>query len=139
MANAAYPLWLKSLLDVWLNIASANPAGSLRVAIVTSAYTYSSAHEFYSSVTGEVGTANLASITTTGGVLDADNTTVGSLTGAVNYALVLHWWTGNAATSRLMLYFDTGINFGTTPTGDQTVIWPEVSGVKIFPLGGLAA
>lgn len=121
-----------------MNLASANPAGALRVAVCTTAYTYSAAHEFYSSVSGELATANLASITTTAGVLDAADTLVTSISsGAINAAIV-HWWTGNAATSRLMLYFDDGINFDLDPSGDVLIRWPESAG-KIFPLGGLIA
>lgn len=137
MANAAYPLWLKSLLDVWMNLASANPAGTLRAALLTSAYTYSEAHEFYSSISGELATAALASVTTTGGILDAADTTVsGIASGAVN-AVVLYWSTGVAATSRLMLYFDDGIGFDVDPAGNTIIVWPDDATSKIFPLGGI--
>lgn len=137
MANAVYPLWLKHLLDVWMNLVAANPAGSLRVAAVTTAYTYSTAHEFYSSVSGVLATAVLTGVDTTGGVLDADDGLLTSISvGAIN-AVVVHWWTGNAATSRLMLYFDDGVNFDLDPSGDVRVRWSNVEGVKLFPLGGL--
>jgi hypothetical protein len=139
MANAVYPLWLRNVLDVWMNLASANPAGSLRVAAVTDTYVYTSAHEFYSSVSGVLATATLASVTTTGGVLDAADTALSGLSAGVVDALVIHWWTGAAGTSRLMLYIDEGIGFGVDPSGDPTIIWPNDVNGKIYPLAGRAA
>lgn len=121
-----------------MNLASANPAGSLRVALVTTAYTYSDAHEFYSSVTGVLATATLASITTTGGILDAADVAVSGISAGAVDALVIHWWTGNAATSRLMLYIDEGIGFGLDHNGNTTIVWSDDATAKIFPLGGIA-
>ena len=109
------------------------------MALVTSGYVFSTAHEFYSSVSNVLGTAPIAagSITTTSGVFDSDDPLVGSLAAGEINAAVLHWWTGNAATSRLIMYFDDGDNFDITPSGDVLVRWPNVAGVKIFPLGGV--
>lgn len=139
MANAAYPLWLKSLLDVWMNLASATPAGSLKIALLTSAYTYSAAHQFYSSLSGVLGTGALASVTTTGGVLDAADKLMTGLSAGQPHSVVVYWDTGVAATSALMLYIDDGVGFDVTPSGDILVTWSNDANAKIFPLAGIPA
>lgn len=134
MANTAYPLGLAAFAAAgvdWDN-------DTIKVAAVTSAYTYSAAHEFYTSLSGILAEATLAGKSSTSGVLDASDTQMSGLAvGAVD-ALVVFKWTGSGATSTLLFYFDTGINFGTDPSGDPLIVWPEASGVKIFPLGGAA-
>lgn len=135
MANAAYATGLAAFAQAgvdWQN-------DTIKVAACTSAYAYSAAHEFYTSLAGILAEATLGTKTSTGGVLDAADTLLAGLSaGAIN-SLVVFKWTGSGATSKLLFYFDTGVNFDLTPSGDVLVIWPEASGVKIFPLGGLAA
>ena len=132
MANAAYPLWLQAQ-------ASASPVAwltdTIKVAILSSAYTYSAAHDFFNDLTGVLGTATLASKTCTNGVLDAADVVVSGVLASAAAAVVVYKDTGVAGTSQLMLFFDTGI-FPGTPTGDTTVIWPNDANVKMFPLGG---
>lgn len=124
MANAIYPLWKAAIMQ-----ASANSSlgGTVKVALVdTGAYTYSSAHEFLSSLTGRVGTdQTLASKTFTNGTFDAANVTFTAVTGNSVEALVIYIDTGVAGTSRLVAYLDTGYTgLPVTPNGgDITVTW----------------
>lgn len=93
MANAIYPKWKEAIIQ-----ASANSSlgGTLKVALVdTGTYTYSSAHEFYSSVSGVVGTPQTISTKTyTNGTLDGDNVTFTAVTGSSVEALVIYIDTG---------------------------------------------
>lgn len=135
MANALYPKAKESFL-------SQNPSidmdtDTIKCAMVTSAYTYSSAHQYYSSVSGVVGTpATLASKTVTSGVFDAADVTYSSVAaGSTVAAFVIYKDTGSAATSPLIAYIDT-VSSGlpvSTNGGDIIVTWDN-GGNKIFSL-----
>lgn len=138
MANALYPKYKEALLAAGLNLS----AGSTLKAVLvdTGAYTYSAAHEFYSSVTGTIGTAvALANKTITGGVLDADDLTftavpAGAGGASAAEALIIFNDTGTPATSRLVAYFDTATGLPVTPNGgDITIAWDSGAN-KIFAL-----
>ena len=124
MANAIYPLYKQELLQ-----GSANTAlsGTIKVALVDSGtYAYSAAHQFLSSLSGVVGTAQtLASKTFVNGVFDAADITFTAVSGASAEALVAYIDTGVAGTSRLICYLDTGYtNLPVTPNGgDIAVQW----------------
>jgi hypothetical protein len=131
MANALYPKWKEGLLQ-----ASANTAltGTLKVALVdTGTYTYSAAHQFFSSVTGVAGTpVTLGTKTFTNGILGAANSTFSSVSnGLVTVeALVLYIDTGTAATSPLVAYLDTGITgLPVTPNGGDIAVTWNVAGI----------
>jgi hypothetical protein len=130
MANAIYPLYKQALLDGDTNI-DLNDL-TVKVALVdTGAYTYSAAHQFLSSLTGVVGTAQTINTTTvTNGVFDGDNVTYTAVTGNSVEALVIYIDTGVAGTSRLVAYIDTGVTgLPVTPNGgDITVTW-NASGI----------
>jgi len=130
MANAIYPLYKQALLDGSSNI-DVND-GTVRAALVdTGTYTYSSAHEFLSSLSGVVGTAGVIGTTTvTNGVFDGDNVTYTAVSGATVEALVIYIDTGVAGTSRLVAYIDTGVTgLPVTPNGgDITITW-NASGI----------
>jgi hypothetical protein len=134
MANALYPLWKQEVIKATANTAL---TGTLKVALVdTGTYTYSAAHQFYSSVTGVAGTpVALGTKTYVNGVLGAANSTFTAVSnGSVTCeALILYVDTGTAATSPLVAYMDTGItNMPVTPNGgDITVTW---NGSGIFAL-----
>ena len=134
MANLLYPKWKEGLIQGSTNTSL---AGTLKVALVdTGTYTYSAAHQFYSSVTGVAGTpVTLASKTYVNGVLDAADATFTAVSnGSVTVeAIVLYIDTGSAATSPLVGYFDTGItNMPVTPNGgDISITW---NGSGIFAL-----
>lgn len=128
MANALYPKFKESLLQAGVNLSS----GTVKVALVdTGTYTYSAAHQYLSSLSGVVGTAQtLGSKTFTNGVFDAADVTFPAVTGNSVEALVLYVDTGNAATSPLIAYMDTGVTgLPVTPnSGDIGVVW-NASGI----------
>lgn len=129
MANAIYPKWKEAIVQ-----ASANSSlgGTVKVALVdTGTYTYSSAHEFYSSVSGVVGTpATLGTKTFTNGVFDAADVTYTGVSGSSAEALIIYIDTGSPATSRLVYYSDTGwTNLPVTPNGGDITLQFHASGI----------
>lgn len=130
MANAIYPLYKQALLDGAANT-DINDL-TVKVALVdTGVYTYSAAHEFLTSLTGVVGTAQTINATTVAnGLFDGDNVTYTSVTGNSVEALVIYIDTGVAGTSRLVAYIDTSVTgLPVTPNGgDITVTW-NASGI----------
>jgi len=130
MANNVYPKFKQAL---WLQSANSNAStGTVKVALVdTGVYTYSDSHEFVSSLSGTVGTAQtIGNKTFTNGILDGDNVTFTGVTGNTIEALVIYIDTGNASTSRLVSYQDTNVTgLPATPNGgDITVTW-NASGI----------
>lgn len=132
MANALYPKWKEQLLQFTTN--NNLSAGTVKVALVdTGTYTYSAAHQFYSSVTGVAGTpVTLGTKTFTNGVFDAGDATFSAVSnGSVTCeALIIYIDTGTAATSPLVAYLDTGItNMPVTPNGGDIVVQWNASGI----------
>lgn len=130
MANAIYPKYKEALLQ---SSANSSLTGTVRVALVdTGVYTYSAAHEFLTSLTGVVGTAQTIGATKsyTNGVFDGGDVTYTAVTGNSAEALVIYIDTGTAGTSRLVAYIDTGVTgLPVTPNGgDITVNW-NASGI----------
>ena len=135
MANALYPKWKETILKAEANseLDSAEGATGVYVALVdTGTYTYSSAHQFYSSLSGVVGTdQEILNKTQTNGVFDGDNVTFPTVTGASVEALVIYRKNGGANTTwPLIAYIDTGVTgLPVTPNGgDITVAW-NASGI----------
>jgi hypothetical protein len=130
MANAIYPLYKQALLDGAANT-DINDL-TVKVALVdTGVYTYNAAHEFLTSLTGVVGTAQTINATTVvNGLFDGDNVTYSAVTGNSVEALVIYIDTTVAGTSRLVAFIDSGVTgFPVTPNGgDITVTW-NVSGI----------
>lgn len=130
MANAIYPLYKQALLDAAANVDLND--GTVKVALVdTGVYTYNAAHEFLTSLTGTVGTAQTINNTTvTNGLFDGDNVTFTAVSGNSVEALVIYIDTGSSATSRLVAYIDTGVTgLPVTPNGgDITITW-NASGI----------
>lgn len=132
MANAVYPKYMEAVIQ-----ASANSslAGTLKAALVdTGTYTYSAAHEFYSSVSGVVGTpGTIGSKTYTNGLLDGADVTFTAVSGATAEAIILYIDTGTAGTSRLVAYIDTGATgLPVTPNGGDITIQWNASGIIQF-------
>ena len=130
MASVIYPKAKESFL-------SQNPSidmdtDTIKAALVdTGTYTYSAAHQYYSSVSGVVGTpATLASKTVTSGTFDAADVTYTAVTGASVEAIIIYKDTGSAATSPLIAYIDSASSgLPVTPNGgDITVSW-NASGI----------
>ena len=130
MANAIYPKFKQAL---WLQSANSNAStGTLKAALVdTGVYTYSDSHEFVSSLSGTVGTAQtIGNKTFTNGILDGDNLTFTGVTGNTIEALVIYIDTGNASTSRLISYQDTNVTgLPATPNGGDIEITWNASGI----------
>jgi len=130
MANAIYPLYKQALLDASANVDIND--GTVKVALVdTGTYTYSSAHEFLSSLSGVVGTAQtIANTTVTNGTFDGDNVTFTAVSGNSVEALVFYIDTGVAGTSRLVAYIDTGqTGLPVTPNGGDITITFDAAGI----------
>lgn len=129
MASTIYP---KTREIMWQGGAGAG-AGNVKAVLVDLAdYTYDAADEFLSDIPAgaRVATsANLASKTFANGVFDAADTTFPSASGDQSEAVVVYVDTGNAATSRLLVYIDAGTGLPVTPnSGDIDVEW-NASGI----------
>lgn len=130
MASAIYPKAKESALQGALNMST----GTVKAALVdTGTYTYSAAHQFLTSLTGVVGTAQAVGTKTfTNGLFSGGNVTFTAVTGASAEAIVLYIDTGTAATSQLIAFIDTATGLPVTPNGgDITITW---SGSGIFQL-----
>ena len=128
MANTLYPLAKQEMLKGNLNMNS----GTVKVALVdTGTYTYSAAHQYYSSVTGAVGTPQtIANKTFANGLFDGDDVTFTAVSGNSVEALIIYIDTGSAATSQLIAYIDTGVtNLPVTPNGGNIGITWNAGGI----------
>ena len=135
MANALYPLWKQEILKGTSNnlLNSAEGTTGVYAALIdTGAYTYSAAHQFYSSLTGIVGTPQeILTKTQTNGTFDGDNVTFTGVTGATAEAIVLYRRNAGANTTwPLIAYIDTSVTgLPVTPnSGDITITW-NASGI----------
>jgi hypothetical protein len=134
MANAIYPKYKEALLN---NSADSALTGSgttgLYVALIdTGTYTYSSAHQFYSSLSGIVGTdQEITSPTLVNGTVDGNDVTFTTVSGASAEALVLYRKNAGANTTwRLVAYIDTSVTgLPVTPNSGDIVITWNVSGI----------
>ena len=131
MANALYPLWKEQLLQFTAN--NNLSAGTVKVALIdTGTYTYSAAHQFYSSASAAaVGTPQtIGSKTFTNGVFDGADVTFTSVTGNSVEALIIYVDTGVAGTSPLVAYIDTSVTgLPVTPNGGNIAITFNASGI----------
>ena len=96
--------------------------------LLSSAYTYSSSHQYYSSLTGQIGTdQEITSPTTTNGVLKGTNCTWTSVAGGstVNSLVIYRKNAGANTTWDLIAYLDTNITGlpAATNGGNITVTW----------------
>jgi hypothetical protein len=92
--------------------------------------------EYLSSIPagGRVAYADLLGKTATDGVCDADNTILTGVTGDPCEMLVLVLWTGDPATSALIVKLDSYSGLPVTPNGGNiTITWPSDAN-KIFKL-----
>lgn len=125
MANKFYPLGLEGFAGGDL----AWDTDTIKVAGCSSTYVYSASHQFLSSVTGILSTtAALSSKTYALGVLDAADTVFTAVTsGSTLTQLIVYQDTGSAATSRLLLHYDTKSDTTAisvvTNGGDITITW----------------
>lgn len=142
MANASYPSFREGLMTNAVDLDTA----VLKVALVRG-YTFSTTHVFMSDVITAGGVINgtsaaLANKTTTGGVLDADDTSITTTANASNHVLILFQAsavTGGAdvaqSAQRVCLYMDSGSNLPIQPgAGTLNVTWPNTAD-KIYRIG----
>jgi hypothetical protein len=132
MANVLYPLWKQELLKGTAATPILTTGSPTKAVLVTSSYTYSAAHQYYSSVTGTVTTPTaLASITWTNGTITAASVTFTAVAaGSTFNAIILFNDTGSAATSPLVMYMDTGVtNLPVASNGGNIVINWNGSGI----------
>jgi len=131
MANALYPLWKAQLLQFTTN--NNLSAGTVKVALIdTGTYTYSAAHQFYSSASAAaVGTPQtLTSKTFVTGIFDAADATFPTVTGPSVEALIIYIDTGVAGTSPLVAYLDSSITgLPVTPNGGNIGITWDATGI----------
>ena len=148
MANVLYPLWKQELLKGNANSslnAAEGTTGVFAVLIDTGTYTFNKTHQFYSSLTGIVGTeqeiltktqvADTAGgagvFTGNGAVFDGTDLTFPSVTGATAEAIVIFRKNAGANTTwQLVAYIDTGVtNLPVTPNGGNITITWNASGI----------
>ena len=120
MADAIYPKFKEACLDgTGIDLTTS----TVKIALVrTSAYTYSSTHEFLSSVTSVATTDALTGKSVTNGVFDATGGGVATsvAAGADIDAIIYFIDTGSAATSRLIAYKDSFT--AVTPDGNNITV-----------------
>lgn len=134
MANAIYPKYKEALLNASANSAiTGSGTTGLYVALVdTGTYTYSASHEFYSSLSGVVGTdQEITTPTLTNGVVDGGDVTLSAVSGNSGEALVIYRKNAGANTTwRLVAYLDTGqTGLPVTPNGGNITITWNASGI----------
>lgn len=84
-------------------------SNTVKVYALSSAYTYSAAHQFITSVTGIIATGTLATLTTLNNQAKAANTSLGSPTAGQTIVSLMFWKdTGVAGTSWLMYFTNEG-------------------------------
>lgn len=106
-------------------------ADTIRVAMVTSAYTYSDTHQFYSDLTNVIGAAaayntnaQLSSVTMDAtGAISAANVTITDTSASVCAALVIYKQGASAAASPLLMYINAGTGLPFTPNGNVSITW----------------
>jgi hypothetical protein len=134
MANVVYPEYKQSLLAGDANTAlTGTGATGLYVALVdTGTYTYSAAHQFYSDLSGVIGTdQEIGSVTTANGLVDGDAVTWTAVSGNSAEALVFYRKNAGANTTwRLVAYIDSGqTGMAVTPNGGDITYTPSASGI----------
>lgn len=134
MANAIYPPYKKSLLDGDANTAltGSGTTGFYAALVDTGTYTYSAAHQYYSSLSGVVGTdQEITSPTTTGGLIDGGDVTYTAVSGNSVEALVYYRKNAGANTTwRLVAYQDTSVTgLPVTPNGGNIAVTFNASGI----------
>lgn len=135
MANAVYDLFKQELLKgTAANLLnSAEGATGVFCALVDSGtYVFSQAHQFFSSLSGIVGTdQEILTKTQVTGVFDGTDLTYTAVTGVTVEALVLYRKNAGANTTwPLIAYIDTGVtNLPVTPNGGNIVITWNASGI----------
>lgn len=137
MASAIYPKFKQSLLagDANCDLDNDTSTDGVYAALIdTGTYTYSAAHQFYSDLSGVVGTdQRITAPTVVNGLLDGGDLTFPSVTGASAEAIVIYRKNSGANTTwRLVVYIDSATGLPVTPnSGNINVAW-NGSGIVQF-------
>jgi hypothetical protein len=136
LANALYPLWK---LQLYSFVANNNlSTGNVKVALIdTGNYTYSAAHQFFSSVSGSaiIGTPQVIAnktftIVSGAPVFNGDDVSFTTVTGNSVEALIIYIDTTVAATSPLVAYIDSSVTgLPVTPNGGNIGITWDSTGI----------
>jgi hypothetical protein len=135
VANDLYASAKEKFMTGSINMSS----DDIRVILADAAdYTLSlSTHDFLDDVPSGARVATsaaLSSKTVTGGVFDAADVTLSTVTGDQSEYLILYKHTGTESTSPLILLIDTATGLPVTPSGgDITIAWSNGSS-RIFAL-----
>ena len=135
MANAVYPKWKENILQGTADhdLDGSGTTGVYVALVDTGTYTYSSAHQYYSSLSGVVGTDQEIGATKsyTNGVFDGADVTFTAVTGSSVEALVLYRKNAGANTTwPLIAYIDTSVTgLPVTPNGGDISISWNASGI----------
>jgi hypothetical protein len=135
MSNAVYPKYKESVLkeaDANNGLDGTTTDAPYVALIDTGTYSYSSSHQFYSSLSGIVGTDQaITTPTVTNGTFDGDDVTFTAVSGATVEALVIYRHNAGADTTwRLVLFEDTSVTgLPVTPNGGNIVVTWNASGI----------
>ncbi len=133
MANALYDTGREGFLDGSIDFDTDNIKV---VAVDTAQYTVAiTTHRFLSDIPvgARVATSsNLTGKTVAGGVADASDITINSVSGPTVEAVVIYKDTGTATTSRLIAYIDTATGLPLTPNGSNVTIGWDNNINRIF-------
>jgi hypothetical protein len=127
MASAIYPKFKEALLKGDIDLDTAD----LRIALVSSGYTFNTAHEFHDDLTNILATsASFNASSLTDGTLDFADVTISGLdTGETAAAYVLVVWTGTSGTSNLVAFKDDAAELPLAgATGIDVVLAVNVAG-----------
>lgn len=135
MSNAIYDLFKQELMkgtsDNLLN-SSEGATGVYAALVDTGTYTFSQSHQFYSDLSGVVGTdQEVTSKTQVNGVFDGSDLVFPSVSGNSVEAIVLYRKNGGANTTwPLIAYIDTGVTgLPVTPNGGNINVAWNASGI----------
>jgi hypothetical protein len=135
MANAIYPEYKEFLLAASANVSldqNDSTNGPFIALVDTGTYTYSSGHDFYSDLSGIVGTdQRIANPTVANGTFDGDNVTYTAVSGNSVEALVIYRKNSGANTTwKVVAYIDTSVTgLPVTPNGGDITVTFNASGI----------
>jgi len=134
MANAIYNKAKEAMLSGTLNFT----ADTLKIVLITDAYVFSQAHQYYSDIgANHIGTdQTLVSKTVTSGVFDAGDVVFAAVTaGSDINAVAIYKDTGVAGSSPLICYLDTvASGLPVTSNGGDITVTFDSGAYKIFAL-----
>lgn len=129
MAALVMPKFKQEVMKALVNMLT----GDIKIVLIdTGAYTFSSAHQFLSSVAAgaRIATSSvLIAKTFVDGTFDADNISIAGVSGATVEAIYYILDTGSPATSPLIFWDDTLTGLVYTPNGGQVNITFNASGI----------